>query len=278
MKHGEGHLPLLPDTGTGRGAAVSLPLSSLVLSSLAPLPGNFPFPLKGTTSSSGASPLARCGSCALPWVDVGGGRCSANQLLPGPLTGAGRLQGQRDALCMASPSDANNCPLLCLLREAGTGLAAGGLVPQLPPGQMFCFAAMLSGTLTPWPAGVGPMGRSVTAWPLGPLVRQGHRRKLLKKRTGAGALPRGSLSLLPAPQSPLGLYPLGAKAVSSQNPHSWAPNQHDFCRIQSCCLCLGPKVCSGSGPGSPTSVRGQGWNGLCLLASSQNPPLFPSRT
>lgn len=144
MKRGEGHLPLLPDTGTGRGAAVSLPLSSLVLSSLAPLPGNFPFPLKGTTSSSGASPLARCGSCALPWVDVGG-RCSANQLLPGP----------ERRFVHGFPSDANNCPLLCLLREASTGLAAGGLAPQLPSGQMFWFAAMLTGTLTPWPAGVG---------------------------------------------------------------------------------------------------------------------------
>ena len=46
----------------------------------------------------------------------------------------------------------------------------------------------------------------------------------------AGALLGGSLPPLPASQGSLGLFPAGATAVSSQNPHDWASsNQHDFC-------------------------------------------------
>lgn len=86
-RHG-GRLPLLPDAGTSR-CLLFCPSPPLSFPPWPQFPGNFPFPLKGTTSSSGASPLARCGSCALPWVDVGRGwGCPANQLLPGRLTGA----------------------------------------------------------------------------------------------------------------------------------------------------------------------------------------------
>lgn len=96
---------------------------------------------------------------------------------------------------------------------------------------------------------------------------------------GASALPRSSLSPLPAPQNPLGLFPAGAKAVSSQNPHGWAPNQHDFCRIQSCCFCPGPRICSVSWPGSPSSVRGARVERyLSGDPFEGGPPLFPSRT
>lgn len=61
------------------------------------------------------------------------------------------------------------------------------------------------------------------SWPLGALVSKGAGGSMRKEQDkGAGALARGSLSPLPAPQGPLGLHPVGAKAVSSQNPHSWA--------------------------------------------------------
>lgn len=55
----------------GKGLLSPCPFPPSSLPPWPHFPGNFPFPLKGTTSSSGASPLARCGSCALPWVDVG---------------------------------------------------------------------------------------------------------------------------------------------------------------------------------------------------------------
>lgn len=51
-----------------------------------------------------------------------------------------------------------------------------------------------------------------------------------KNRMKWPVLLRGGLSPLLAPQGPLGLFPAGATAVSSQNPHDWASSrQHDFC-------------------------------------------------
>lgn len=67
---------------------------------------------------------------------------------------------------------------------------------------------------------------------------------------------------------------MGAKAMSFQIPRGWVPStKHDFCQIQSCCLSLGPRVCSVSWSGSLSSVKRPRWSSPCLVASAE-PTLF----
>lgn len=150
VTHG-GQLPLLLDAGTGKGLLFSCTSPPSFFSRQSP--GNFPFPLKGTSSSSGASPLARCGSCALPWVDVGrawGCQSAPARAVDWSLLAPG-LEG-----CLAHGLPSNTVmPALCLLSATGPGPWCWWEAPQLPQARCSSLLSSLPAPSLPGRPGSG---------------------------------------------------------------------------------------------------------------------------